>query len=428
MSRRSRRLPAGTRWGWGLLFACWADPARALTLDEAVRAVEDVHPDAVVAELQAARAHAEALGAAAAAVGAVRWEGAAPMPEAAPWQDAVTATVRLADPARVLAALERGAAARTRDAVAGATRFEAGYAAARLYVDAVAAEADLSATLLGEARARATLEATGARVDAGLEAGLAAGSARLGLLEAEAARVRAEAARTVARDRLARALQRALPEDEPLAAVSLPWGPPDAWPGEAEAGSPWLGVARAGVGEARAGELRAWGGLLPRATLQARRAWRTGAPWQVGLDVRWDLPGVVGPLAGVRAGVLGRRVAEVRLDGLARDLALAARVARAEARAAAAELAVAEARASLAEEALGAGQARLAAGLAGPLEVLRVQDDAARARRARVEAERRVWLARLEAARVAGRAWSWTVAARDGAPSLSCGETPCVPR
>lgn len=144
--------------------------------------------------------------------------------------------------------------------------------------------------------------------------------------------------------------------------------------------------------------------------------------------MRWDLPGGIAPLGRVRARALGRRIADVRLDGIARDLTLAGRVAEEEARAAAAELTVAEARASLAEEALAVGQVRLGAGLAGPLEVLRIQDDAARARRARVEAERRAWQARLQAARVEGRAWSWGVAEGPPAPSFPCGETPCVPR
>ena len=60
---------------------------------------------------------------------------------------------------------------------------------------------------------------------------------------------------------------------------------------------------------------------------------------------------------------------------------------------------------AIAASSLQLAQTRLAAGVADPLDELRLQDDLARAQRTRVEAERGLALARLELRRLDGTPW-----------------------
>jgi outer membrane protein TolC len=168
-------------------------------------------------------------------------------------------------------------------------------------------------------------------------------------------------------------------------------------------------VARADLAVASAAVSTAWTAMLPRADLRAEHALDLDDipddAWRVSLRASWTLPGVVGGFAHVRARQLERRIAEVQLEGLQRDLERDRAVAGADLDASVTEVEWGRARESLAAGAVQLAQTRLAAGVADPLDVLRLQDDLARAQRTRVEAERNLALARLELRRLHGTPW-----------------------
>jgi outer membrane protein TolC len=133
--------------------------------------------------------------------------------------------------------------------------------------------------------------------------------------------------------------------------------------------------------------------------------WSAPAPWAAGLGLSWTFDGLAGPFLRLRQATVGVDSAEVSRDGLERDLRLGIAVAREAAAASATVAAAARAREAVAEDALQIGYARLDVGLGNPLEILRLQDEAAQARAERVTAELDAALAALEARRLAGVPW-----------------------
>jgi outer membrane protein TolC len=379
-----------------------AGEAQALTLEEVVERVGQVDPNAVVAELNAAVASTQSLERwtrLAPDVGVTRSQQLRPEVPGGAAAGALTGRWTLLDAPALLDAAQYGALAQSAKAASGASTLDAQYAAAALYFQALAAEARLAAARQGVDIAKGTRDTARARVGAGVENELAGRTAELGVLQAEAELARAEAARTIARACLQRAMQAPLEGD--LAAAEAPAAV------EGPSVSPWLDVSRSDVHAARLATVEAWADLLPVGSLGARSP--LGVPevgWTVSFDLSWRLDGLVGPLLEARRRSLQHRITEVRLDALQRDLQLGIDVARAQALAAGRVAEAARAREALAEASLEVGQARLSAGVAAPLEVLRLQDDFALARRDRVEAELQENLARLEAARLAGRPWA----------------------
>ena len=392
-------------------------PARALDLDETVRRAAELDPRAVVASLAEEAARADSL-AAWSEVGltprlATRWEQG----QVTGRDPTIRASLGLLDPSAWAQARLGGAYAGRAGTIAAATALDAQYAAAALYVEAIAAEDAARLATELERVAVTTRDATRTRVKAGVDDELAARSAEVAALEAQARTARAQATRAAARARLARVLQRELPDTEPLAPTDLTTasgsGPrPNA---DREGGapsapsSPWEAVARADLSVASAEVGTAWTEMLPSADLRAEKALDLDnlpdPGWQVSLRATWKLPGVVGGFAHVRARQLERRIAEVQLEGLQRDLDRDRAVVRADLAASAAEVELGRARESLAASALQLAQTRLTAGVADPLDVLRLQDDLARAQRTRVEAERSLALAHLELRRLNGTPW-----------------------
>ena len=173
-----------------------------------------------------------------------------------------------------------------------------------------------------------------------------------------------------------------------------------------EAGrSPWLLAADASVDAAKWQVGQRWAELLPVGEVSANSSLATLNTWSITLGVSWSWDGVVGPYLDARSAMLAKKVAEIELDALERDLALQLDISRSQARAASRVAEAARARQELAEASVEVGTARLSVGLASSLQVLRLQDDASRARADRVAAELDEILARLEARRVAGMGW-----------------------
>jgi len=372
--------------------------AHALTLDEAVERAAEVDPDAVVAELEWRGARLQATEA---------WADLGPTPSLRASRrfsggavaDTSTAAVDLGvlDPPAWLDASSASASARAMRHTAEATRLDAQYAAATLYYRVLAAEAALAAAREGERFASATSTATGARVSAGLESELAGRSARLGLLEAQALTAQAEADVAVARAALSRALEREIDALEPPAApLALP---------EDTRGSPWLDAASARVDAAKWSHAAAVAGIFPTGGIQAESAAGTPQDWSLTLGVTWTFDGLADPFLRAREAALEQKIQSIELDALVRDLDLTLITAREQARAADRVAEAATAREDLADESLVVGQTRLSVGLASSLEVLRLQDEAAKARRDRVRAELDAALARLDGRRAAGTPW-----------------------
>ena len=407
---------ARTLRGLGLL-AGWlaATPAWALDLDETVGRAAELDPDAVVAGLAEEAARADSL-AAWSEVGltprlATRWDRG----QITRRDPTIRASLGLLDPSAWAQARLGGADAARAGKVAAATSLDAQYAAAALYVEAVAAEDSVQLATELERVAVTTRDAVRIRASAGVDDTLAARSAEVAALEAQARTARARASRLATRARLARALQRDLPDTEPLAPTGLTTASASGG-GVAEGGgppsapsSPWEAVAQADLDVARAAVGAAWTEVLPGADLRAEHAIDLdGLPdpgWNVSVRATWQLPGFVGGFAHLRARQLERRIAEVQLEGLRRDLDRDRAVVATDLEASAAEADLGRARESLAASALQLAQTRLAAGIAAPLDVLRLQDDLARAQRTRVEAERNLALARLELRRLNGTSW-----------------------
>lgn len=385
--------------GWLLL-----GKASALTLDEAVQRAAEVDPDALIAALEADRARLDVTGAVGSLVGTPSasaqstWSGGA-----ATRSSTLSWSVPLVDVSAWFNALSQGAQAREARWWSDSATLDAQYAAAAMYHDVLAAQAREAAAEQGLVSARATAEAVAARVSAGLESELVGRSARLGVLDAEAAVAQARSGREIALARLSRALE------EEVSAVEEPTGELEV-PADVS-GSPALQAESEALADTRwkrgervaqlfpTGDLSVSTGFLPVSGV---------APfteWSVTFGGTWTFDGFVGPVVRLRQASIDARVEEIRADALKRDLELALVEARSRSVAADRVAEAAVARQQLAEESLQIGQARLAAGLAGSLEVLRLQDEAAGARTARVEADLERALARLEARRVAGVRW-----------------------
>jgi outer membrane protein TolC len=373
-------------------------PAYALTLDEAVARAAEVDPAAVVAELDWRKSQLEAGEA---------WADLGPTPSlrasrrfsggAVADSSSATVAIGVLDPPAWLDAGAASSSARALRHTAEATTLDAQYASATLYYRVLAAEAALTAAREGERFATATATATTARVSAGLESELVGRSARLGLLEAQALTAQAEADVAVARAALSRALEQDIDALEaPAAPLALP---------EDTRGSPWLDVAAARVAAAKWAHASAVAGIFPTGGIEAESAAGTFEDWSLTLGLTWTFDGLAGPFLRAREAALEQKIQTVQLDALERDLDVTLTTAREQARAADRVSEAAKAREILAAESLQVGQTRLSVGLASSLEVLRLQDEAAKARRDRVKAELDAALSRLEGRRVAGIAW-----------------------
>jgi outer membrane protein TolC len=371
--------------------------AHALTLDAAVRRAAEVDPDAVVAELEWKRSRLDAteawasLGVTPSLELAHTWSGGAT-------SDANQLSVSLGvlDPPAWLGAGKQAAQARSKRYDADATVLDAQYATASLYYEALAADAALASAQEGARYAQATTDATAARVTAGLESELAGRSARLGLLQAQADVANAEADVAIARSRLARALQQDIDTLEPAPPLDLP--------GDSIT-SPAIAAAKETVAAAKLERAESIASIFPTGTIVAASALPAVDEWALTLGMKWTFDGVAGPFLAARDAALAEKITEIRLDALERDIDLGLSTAREQARAAGLVAEAARARQALADESLGVGQTRLSVGLASSLEVLRLQDEAVKARGDRVAAELREAEARLEARRLAGVAW-----------------------
>lgn len=375
----------------------WITAAAALTLDEAVQRAAEVDPDVLVAALEARRLNLDA---------AEAWTALGPTPTLAvgrAWESAASTTdnrfsvsLGLLDAGAWFDALKEGSQARAGREVATATRLDAQYATAALYLAAWYADAATTAAQQSEAAADTTLTTVRARGAAGLDNALLVRSAEAAQLLAGAERAAAEGEAAVARVQLGRALQieGAVALEEPGALV-LP---------EGAAASPWLQVAQADLEAARWDHAQDLAGWLPTGSLSATTP-LDPMSWRVTLGATWTFDGLAGPFLRERNSALAVRIAEVQLDGVRRDYdaALAAAVQRA--RAAARVVEAHRAREAVSGEALALGQAQLAAGLISTLEVLRLQDQLADARGARVRAELDAALAVLAARQAAGAPW-----------------------
>lgn len=372
--------------------------ASATTLDEVVRRATEVSPSAVVAQLEADRqrmASLEAWTALGPTVSASIMKSRTIRTDPAP-VDTLSVSLGLLTPGLYFDAAQASAEARGAVYVADATTLDAQYAAASLYYEALSAQSALVAAKQGAELAAATVTATRARVAAGLESELLGRSAEIGKLQADAALASAEAALTISRARLARAILQDVGE---LAPAALPELPTDA--GE----SPWLRAADASVDAARWDRAQAYAELLPTGTLQASNGLLELGDWTLTVGATWTFDGLAGPFLRARKANFEQAIAETLASGLQEDFKLARTTAAEQARAAGLVAEAARAREGLAEESLKVGQTRLAVGLASSLEVLRLQDEAAQARADRVSAELGEAMARLEARRVAGLGW-----------------------
>lgn len=385
------------------LLLLWCPVAAALTLDEAVQRAGEVDPDAVIASLTWKR---DRLGS---TETAVNLGVSASASVRKTWGDALGTntpdlvfSVPIVDIGGWFDALQEAAQVRESRWSADATRLDAQYAAAALYYDVLAAEAGIRAARDGKALAEATAQAIAARVAAGLDNELTGRSAQLGLLQAQASLATNEARLEITQARLARALQQPLDTLTPADIPALP----------AEGGiSPWIQAQEEALAAAKLGHAQRIGELLPDATLSTSTNLLSSAgaapltAWSVSLGASWSFDGLAGPFLRERQAAVDVDIAEVQLDAIQQDYALALTEARARARAADRVAEAAQARESLADSSLKIGQSRLEVGLASSLEVLRLQDDAATARADRVTAELERALARLEARRIVGLGW-----------------------
>jgi outer membrane protein TolC len=374
-----------------------ASSAFALTLDEAVHRAAEVNPDAVVAELQAQQAHLDAK---------EQWFGIGLTPElrvshtwagaSSSTTGALSAKLDVLDPPAYLNAAEHSALATGADWTAKATTLDAQYATAALYYSALAAQASVDAAKQGEAFAKATSDATAARVGAGLESELVGKSAQIGLLQAQAETARAEADLAVARARLSRALEQPVDDLAPADPPALP---------EPSADSPWLKAYESSVKAAKLAHGQRVAELFPTGNIVASSDLPGLDTWALTVNGTWTFDGLAGPFLRLKSAAIDEKIAKVQYDALKRDYDLGIVSANELARAAAKKAEVGRGREKLADESLQVGQARLAVGLASSLEVLRLQDEAVSARADRVAAELEEALARLEARRLSGVSW-----------------------
>lgn len=373
--------------------------AHALTLDEAVARAAEVDHYAVVAELEWRIARNEATEA---------WTHIGVTPSVTVARTFAAGTVADTNGVDVnldllnvplwFDAAEQSAHARALKHAAEATSLDAQYAAALLFYTAIAADANVAAARQGEKFAQETLDTTQARVAAGLESELAARSARLGLLQAQALTAEAEAQLAIARASLSRALQQEVDTVEaPTGQIELPQ--------EGGAASPWIRSAEEEVTAAKFESAQTLAELLPVGSIDADSSLGALDQWSITVGLTWQLDGLAGPFFKARAAALNVKREKTQLELVQMDTDLALYTARENARAAGRVAEAARAREALADESLAVGQSRLSVGLASSLEVLRLQDDAAKARADRVQAELDEAAARLEARRLAGKAW-----------------------
>ena len=387
-----------------LFIPLYLPSAAAMTLEEAVQRAATLDPAAVIAasnERIAALAATEA------------WAGLGLTPslsynrrlQAGVWTGGISWQVSLGAvaPATWFNAMQQGAQRDSVIAQAGAATFDAQYAAALLYYDAIAAQSYLDAAHAALTSATGIAEVTQARLKAGLESDLAARAAELERLRAQAAVAQAESSLRIARARLQRALQT---DPGELTAPPLP-----AFPGD-ERRSPWLDSAAAEVRAARYGQQERVAAIFPSGSLSvssgnfsSSTAGAAPGVWSLNVGLSWTLDGIVNPFLRAREADLERRIAEVSYENLKLDLDLGLTEARAQADAARTQVDAARAREALATESLAIGQARQQAGLSNALELLRLQDDLLLARADRVQAEHTEALAILSARRLAGLGW-----------------------
>lgn len=374
-----------------LLVGC----AFALTLDEAVERAGKVNPYAVAADLEWRMLRMEA---------ADTWSLLSVQPELTVERRWVAGSVSGEGRMRVTSnvldargwfdALEQSAQARSSRSVSEATALDAQYAAAVLYVEAVAAEGLRDAAARFVAEAARTLEATQARVRAGMDSQIMLRTAEVQALEAGTALQRAESGVKNTRARLARAIEQ---DVDFLVPVRLE--PPPAEP----ARSPWIEAQREVGVAARMEHAQSWAELLPTAEIQAETPLGVDE-WTVSLQGTWTLDGA-GPLLRARRAALAIRQSDVLTRGLQLDHDVAVTTGREDARSLAEEVASARARVELAVEALGVGQARLLVGLIDTLDVIKLQEDVVDARVDQIDAELEEAYAVLEARRLAGTPW-----------------------
>lgn len=372
--------------------------AFALTLDEAVRRAAEVDPNALIADADTKIGRLDAGEAFASltvtpGLSASRTWGPA---DGETWT--LSADVGALDVGNWFDAFQKQADARSLGHTADATRLDAQYYAAELYMTVVAAESALTAARHGEEVALATAKATDARVAAGIESELLGRSARIGVLQAQAATETAQAELDVARVVLARALE----VDAAGLTVEAP-GPVSIGDLDPK-NAPTVLAAKESWEAAKLGHGQRIAEFFPTGSLSASSALDPMA-WSITTGFTWRFDGIVGPVLRERKAALEQTIAWIGYDAAVKDAeaGVAASLARAKALTKVAE--VARAREELAEEALKVGQARLTAGVASTLEVLRLQDEATRARTDRVQAQLDAATAALEARRVAGVGW-----------------------
>ncbi len=368
--------------------------AYALDLPAAVLRAGEVDPQVVIAELQR-RAEGAAVAASwSALLPTPTWSTDIPLSEA-PRTTSINVSLPLFAPVDWLTISERHAGLRTAGHRAEATRIDTEYAAAVLYYSALAADEAVAVASESLALAEASFAAARARREAGLDNELALKASELGVVNARADSFSARAAAKNAIARLERALQQEVDSLSPAAPPVVP---------ELGGRSPWIDAAEARAEQYKRAYYADLGAMLPTAELDARPSLSVAGSnaWALTVQASWTLDGVLGPWLEVRQSYFTARIAEVERDAVDDDVTLGLRVAQEDVRAARELVEVARARESLLEAAFGVGRARQVAGLESTLEVLRIQDDVARARLDRVNAELYETVLILELRRLSG--------------------------
>ena len=373
----------------------WVAASHALTLAEAVQRAGEIDPAALSATWVAEQDRLSA---------AEGWARLGVTPElkvsrtlssgAVAGKSEVRVDVGALDASAWFDAARLGSDAAVDRYAAAATRLDAQYAAAQLFLAARAAEDALEQRKSEEAAARGVADVVSKRVAAGVDSALVGRSAEAAALVAKSRRIRAEAEVASARRRLSRAL-----ETEDLGALTAP--DPLTLPEAGTSESPWLAAEKARGQSAKLDHARAIAAWLPVGGL------RLSTPLDLpGLSVTasltWSLDGVVNPFLEERRTALAVRIADTQYAALKADLARDVDVAVTQARAADEALAADRSRAALAAEALAAGEQALSAGVVSTIELLRLQDDLSAAQVAMVASDLEACTATLDARHAAG--------------------------
>jgi outer membrane protein TolC len=366
--------------------------AWAVTLKEVVERAAEVSPTALVSSLESRVAGLEA---------AEAWAGLGLTPSfsysttfpVGSSTFSLSAILGVLELSNWMDAFQQQAQAGGARALEQATILDAQYAAAYLFYDLVGAQAQSEASEASVKAAKASYDAVSARVSAGLLSELDGRSAELALLSAEAQVEASRAKENIARARLERALEQEVGRAEKPELRALIDGE-----------SPYLEVASRSVEAARWAHRETVAELFPSGFL--RSDYNTVAQsWSVTVGVAWSFDGLVGPFLRERASNLETQIVQVQYEALQLDLALGLTEAREEVRAAQALLQAALRREELSNESLQVAHARLSAGLASTLELLRIQDEAAKARSDRVLAENSLDRAILKTQHLSGQSW-----------------------